>query len=63
MTEKWEYKLHRGKPWQGLFIGGKGKGDFKLEKVINQLGLEGWEAVGIHVQTNGNWVLFKRRLP
>lgn len=63
MTEKWEYKVHQGAPYQvglrGLWV----KGDSKIEKEINQFGLEGWEAVGIHIQTKGNWILFKRRLP
>jgi len=54
MIQKWEYKVT---DTSGLMR------KRQTEQEINKLGLEGWEAVGVHVQPGAIWVLFKRPLP
>lgn len=55
--EKWEYK------W--VFGSGSGKWSPPLASVadLNELGAQGWEAVGLSSDAAGTKVLMKRRLP
>jgi len=57
MSEKWEYQVIQNMAVMG--------GNKKLIPALNELGLEGWEAVSVGCKPTGSieYVLLKRRLP
>ena len=56
MSEKWEYQIIQNMALTG--------GNKKLIPALNELGLEGWEAVSVSCKPTGSieYVLLKRHL-
>ncbi|HEU4322034.1 MAG TPA: hypothetical protein VFS21_02695 [Roseiflexaceae bacterium] len=68
-TQRWEYKVAYNNRWERTSIEGQESGPEEGERnsgyarrFLNELGVDGWELVGIEHTGRGSYYVFKRPL-